>query len=539
MDEINKLWETVDFILTHSRSDKDRDEFFLNIYPFLDINSKAKVLDKLQLRIGSFNFYLKSNDKKDILIKELENSVYEFLENNDLENCIDLLSIVLFYSSIDFEFDIDILLKCFEKISIIFDNYDLMDNEVFENIMINMTKIIAYASSTDEYDIIMENKYYSFYIELIYKFIDRIDNNRMINSELVNLLVETLSALNSAKIADKLKNKFEGEVNLEIYDKYVNDMIMLDLNIEKFFSNIKKYRIKYNIIPENICIYINKFYSHNNALMRICNIDLVRHYLYRNNIEEFNAFYDSSLDVRTRGLANFSFLALKDINLSLVYFHEATHVIQFSNIRNDCNYIGYNYLLLKDEILKRELGERTYDRNHNRFLFEIDADYCGECEYYRLLEQINGVVDKEKFKKIEEKKSRRIMVANQLNIDGYYYDKYEIFDDVLANKPELLIKYLVMQIEYKKNGTRKEIDEILKSLEEELESGKRSAQEIIAISDCILEFLIIKDIKQTLDIVESCYLNNRVINEIKEKIIHELEELLDSYSIDDSNIIKK
>lgn len=539
MNEVNNMWKTVDCILTHSKSDKDRDKFFLNIYPNLDINSKAKVLEKLQSRIGFFNFYLKSNTKKDILIKELENSVYQFLENNNLENCINLLSVILFYSSIDFEFDIDILLKCFEKLLIIFDNYDLMDNEVFEEIMINMTKIIAYASSTDEYKSIIENKYYSFYIELIFKFIDRIDNDRMINSEFVNLLVENSSALNSPKITNKLKNKFEEEVNLEIYDKYINDMIMLDLNVQKFFTDIKKYRIKYNIIPEKICIYLNKFYSHNNELMRICNIDLVRHYLYRNNIKEFNAFYDSKLDVRTRGLANFSFLALKDIDLSVVHFHEATHVIQFNNIKNDCNYIGYNYLLLKDEILKRELGERTYDRNHNRFLSEIDADYCGECEYNRLLEQINGVVDKEKLEKIEEKKSRRIMMANQLNIDGYYYDKYEIFDDVLKNKKELLIKYPVLMIEYKKNGTKKEIDEILKSLESELESGKRSSKDIIAISNCILEFLNIKDIKQTLDIVKNYYVNNIVINEIKEKIIQELEELLDSYSIDNTNITKK
>ena len=211
----------------------------------------------------------------------------------------------------------------------------------------------------------------------------------------------------------------------------------------------------------------------------------MRHFLYQNNVDNVSAFHDSSLDARTKGLASFSFLALKDINLSLVYFHEATHVIQFSNIRNDCNYIGYNYLLLKDVILKDELGERIYNRNHNRFLFEIDADYYGENEYYRLLEQINGEVDEEKFEIIEEKKCKKIMSATQLNIDGYYYDKYEIFDDILESKPELLIKYPVLQIEYNKNGSKKEICEILSSLEYELNIGKRTADEVIAISDCI------------------------------------------------------
>ena len=45
-----------------------------------------------------------------------------------------------------------------------------------------------------------------FYIELIFKFIDRIDTDRMMNSECVNLLVENSSALNSPKITNKLKN---------------------------------------------------------------------------------------------------------------------------------------------------------------------------------------------------------------------------------------------------------------------------------------------------------------------------------------------
>ena len=527
MVDINKLWENVDCILKHSKSNKDRDDFFLNIYPTLDINTKAKVLEKLQYKIGFFNLYLKSNDKKNIIIKELEKSVYEFLENNDLENCINLLSVVRFYSSIDFEFDIEVLLKCFEKLLLIFDNCDLMNNEIFDEILISMIKIIAYVSSVDEYDCIIKNKYYNYFIELICKYIDKIDNDKMINSEFINLLVETLTALNSDEIENKFKNRFEFEIDLKKYEKYINNMLMMNSNIDEFFNDIKRYRIKYNIIPGNVCIYINKFFNDNKEMMRICNIDLVRHYLYRSKIDNFSAFYDPTLDVRTEGLANFSFLALKNINLSMICFHEATHVIQFNNIRNDRNYIGYNYLLLKDVILGHELGEREYDRNHNRFLFEIDADYYGENEYFRLLEKINGLVDKEKLKKIKEKKIRRIMSANQLNIDGYYYDKYEIFDDILEFKPELLIKYPVLQIEYNKNGSKKEISEILSSLEYELNIGKRTADEVIAISDCIFEFYSVKDVNQTLEMVKLYNSDNLIINKIKSNIIIQLGQLLD------------
>lgn len=254
MVEVNKLLENVNNILSYSSSDKDRDNFFINIYPNLDINLKAKVLDKLQLRIDFFNSYLKSNDKKNIIIKELEKSINVFLENDDLDNCISLFSIVLFYSSINFEFDIKLLLKCFEKILLVFNNYDVMNNQVFENILINMTKIIAYASSTDEYSSIIKNKYYNYFIKLICKYIDKIDNKKIIKSELINLLVETLPSLNSDEIKNKLKNKIEFEIDLKKYENYINNMILINSSIEEFFDDIKRYRIKYNIIPENMYI---------------------------------------------------------------------------------------------------------------------------------------------------------------------------------------------------------------------------------------------------------------------------------------------
>ena len=162
--------------------------------------------------------------------------------------------------------------------------------------------------------------------------------------------------------------------------------------------------MKYGIIPEEICIYVNKFYNDNSSAIRLCNIDLLRHYLIKNGLEDTCIFYDDSIDVGTEGLASNKTLAIKNTNLSIVMFHEARHVIQFSNMGNDKNYIRYNYNILKDNILSNYMDRGVYNRNHNRYLFEIDADIEGQKEYYKVLEQMNllSEADRTKMEKLDE-----------------------------------------------------------------------------------------------------------------------------------------
>ena len=520
IEKINSLFE-------FKTSNSERDDFFLNIFPTFDSFTKAKILKQIQQKMKFFNSYMPRSKAKNIILEELKKEINVFLDENNVQKCIDLLPNILFYTSISInDIESDILLKPLKKMLFIIKSVDIFNNQDFNKTLINITKIIAYAfSDKEEYNSLKNNKNYEYYEEIIYNYIDKIDKSKILDDELINLIIETLPAISLPKLKNKLFTKFDEEIDLKKYEYFINRMIPLNKDVEYFFEDIKKYRIKYGIIPEDIYIYLNKFYS-DNSIIRLCNIDLLRHYLIKNGLNDFCVIYDDSIEIGTEGLASNKLLAIKDTNLSIVMFHEARHVIQF---RNDKNYIKYNYDILKDDILKNYMDRSIYNRNHHRYLFEIDADIEGQKEYCRILEKMNLLSedDKLKMEKLDEKEQFRISMSSYLNIDGYNYQKGDLFDDIITKNLGLLTKYPVLQIEYDNFGKRKTMLDILKSLNEELEQNKRTKEEIIGISNCIFgEFYEVKDIKEVLNSLNEYTFKNPVILEIEKKLIGELQTLI-------------
>ena len=253
----------------------------------------------------------------------------------------------------------------------------------------------------------------------------------------------------------------------------------------------------------------------------------MRNYLIKNGIENISVFYDNLIDFSAKGLAGPAFLSLKDFVLNVVMFHEATHVIQYNNIQINRNFTKYYYSMLKDFILQQKLEPTIYNRNHNRYLFEIDADTRGGKEYYKFLEQIGLLSDKDtidKIDKLDEKEKQALSLSNSLNIGGYYYDKGEIFDSVLSENTELLEKFPILKIEYDDSGNKKTMIDILKSLEYESIIHKRSDEEIISISRCIYEESYLVDaIPNLLNQLNNFVPTTEVVLQIKKKLIKELE----------------
>ena len=351
----------------------------------------------------------------------------------------------------------------------------------------------------------------------------------MIDNELINLLIETFPAIAYPKLKDRLSSKYKEEIDLKKYN--LNKKISIEKDFVSFLEDIKKYRIKYGIIPEEICICANKFYNNNKDIMRLCNIDLIRHYLIKNGIKDICVFYDREIEVGAKGLANKKTLSIKDINLSSIMFHEARHVIQFNNIENDKNYNGYNYNILKDYILYNNMDISVYNRNHQRYYFEIDADIEGQKEYYKILEKINLVseAEKEKMAKLDETEQFKIAMASYLNVNGYNYEKGILFDDIIQKNNNLLNQYPVLQIEYDNLGKRKTMLDILKSMEDELNQNRRTKEEIMKISNCIFgEFYEVKDIDETLNSLINYHFQNSVILEIEKNLISELQTLINN-----------
>ena len=521
---IEKIWG-------FETSDSERDNFFLNVFPTIDSFTKAKILKHLMKKIKFFNSYISRSNAKSKILEELKKEINIFIEEKNIQKGVLLLPIILFYTNMNInDIESDILLKPLKQLLFMTKNEDLVDNQDFNEIVINITKIVAYAFSyEEEYNLLKNNKNYEYYEEIIYSYIDKIKESKMIDNELINLLIETFPAIAYPKLKDRLSSKYKEEIDLKKYN--LNKKISIEKDFVSFLEDIKKYRIKYGIIPEEICICANKFYNNNKDIMRLCNIDLIRHYLIKNGIKDICVFYDSEIEVGAKGLANKKTLSIKDINLSSIMFHEARHVIQFNNIENDKNYNGYNYNILKDYILYNNMDISVYNRNHQRYYFEIDADIEGQKEYYKILEKINLVseAEKEKMAKLDETEQFKIAMASYLNVNGYNYEKGILFDDIIQKNNNLLNQYPVLQIEYDNLGKRKTMLDILKSMEDELNQNRRTKEEIMKISNCIFgEFYEVKDIDETLNSLINYHFQNSVILEIEKNLISELQTLINN-----------
>ncbi len=521
---IEKIWG-------FETSDSERDNFFLNVFPTIDSFTKAKILKHLMKKIKFFNSYISRSNAKSKILEELKKEINIFIEEKNIQKGVLLLPIILFYTNMNInDIESDILLKPLKQLLFMTKNEDLVDNQDFNEIVINITKIVAYAFSyEEEYNLLKNNKNYEYYEEIIYSYIDKIKESKMIDNELINLLIETFPAIAYPKLKDRLSSKYKEEIDLKKYN--LNKKISIEKDFVSFLEDIKKYRIKYGIIPEEICICANKFYNNNKDIMRLCNIDLIRHYLIKNGIKDICVFYDSEIEVGAKGLANKKTLSIKDITLSSIMFHEARHVIQFNNIENDKNYNGYNYNILKDYILYNNMDISVYNRNHQRYYFEIDADIEGQKEYYKILEKINLVseAEKEKMAKLDETEQFKIAMASYLNVNGYNYEKGILFDDIIQKNNNLLNQYPVLQIEYDNLGKRKTMLDILKSMEDELNQNRRTKEEIMKISNCIFgEFYEVKDIDETLNSLINYHFQNSVILEIEKNLISELQTLINN-----------
>ena len=137
IEKINSLFE-------FKTSNSERDDFFLNIFPTFDSFTKAKILKQIQQKMKFFNSYMTRSKAKNIILEELKKEINVFLDENNVQKCIDLLPNILFYTSISInDIESDILLKPLKKMLFIIKSVDIFNNQDFNKTLINITKIIG------------------------------------------------------------------------------------------------------------------------------------------------------------------------------------------------------------------------------------------------------------------------------------------------------------------------------------------------------------------------------------------------------------
>ena len=152
--------EKINFLFEFKTSNSERDDFFINVFPTLDSFTKTKILKQFQPKMKLFNSYILRSKVKNVILEELKKEITIFLDENDVQKCVDLLPNILFYTSINInDIDGDVLLKPLKKILFITKNADVFNNKDFHQILINITRIIAYAFSyEEEYKSLQNNK---------------------------------------------------------------------------------------------------------------------------------------------------------------------------------------------------------------------------------------------------------------------------------------------------------------------------------------------------------------------------------------------
>lgn len=513
--------------------------FFQNVFSKFSPSDQLKILELVQKNSRSFINDLRTMQSKGEIITELVKLVKLFLQQNNEQDFQFLIAVYLYTTYMrneDIPFEDRTITNIFDKMLNMLNTEKLtINNKYFINILHEYTKKLAYSvSKSKDYNNIRNSISYKKYEYLVSLYLDEVNIEQLLEDGFVNCLVECDNAINSEIIKTKLRSKISEPITFEFFLENINNNIPIAENEkDAFFKTLIMYRIQNEIIPEEICIYVNRFFANDKKFLRLVNIDYSRHYLKDNNIENAVIFYDEFL--KTPGLARNNCFVLKNVYLSRDMFHEATHVIQHSNA--DENFIGYNYSLLKDLITNKNINYDDYTRNHTSWLFEIDADYKGEKQLF-LAERKIGTYDEESKAReeyLEIEFRRRLSESHNVTINGNVLNKFELFDTILMNNPNIMELHPIFKIEYTPNGSKKNIIQILQSLENELSSNRRTEEEIISIANCIFnDSYTITDPMIEVQILGDFISNsnNKTIIEIKNNLMNRLQLMINKNVIE-------
>lgn len=484
-------------ILAKKFAEKDVEQkfndFFTNHFKNFSDSDKARIISLFIKYLDKQRTYheTKEEDYKDIIkesFKKAINSFYSSLDPNESNLYFDLITLYMHFH--DDEIDTDTLNKIMIKINDMLNKNTINDNNKLTELLIAYIKYYIYQYNGDEKKakIITDSQHFNIFEKIIIKYLEKIEiNSTSINDELLLLLMESRNLPRFDNINKLLINKGNSNALNKYYDNIKNKIPIAKEELTKFYEDIIAYRLSKGILPREICNYLFMF----NLLSRIGVIDLVQNYLIENNINDITCFFDPLSGIHGGAVANTKYISFKSCYYdNITMFHEATHTIQYNNMDNNRNYTRYNYNILKDFLIQDNIPYNCYLGNHQKFLFEIDADTQGK--YQLGLLQLSLTNSKEKFyktqnemKKISEEEQKLISESENLIINGEQVNKKELFDKIILSKPFYVKTYPVLSIEYNEDGSKKNTDEILRTIEYCQQNNLYSQEELTAISNCI------------------------------------------------------
>lgn len=154
-------------------------------------------------------------------------------------------------------------------------------------------------------------------------------------------------------------NEITNKINLPSNEKYIQR------------------RLKNGFFPKEDCFQI---LSNNSKLKKYANVDLIKNFLTENGIVNPNVIYDKSLYIG--GMTRGDLIQIATDDVTITTFHEAIHVIQRNDLKEN-NYYGNRYYLLKDKIIAANIPYEVYRRNYKSLIFEEEAETLGTQSYHQ------------------------------------------------------------------------------------------------------------------------------------------------------------
>ena len=373
---------------------------------------------------------------------------------------------------------------------------NFISNDITKEIIEEYLKVLVIASSNDEaYKKLLNSSANKNMENIIIKYINSIDMKKNLYADnTLSMIIDAYNVMNSNNIQSALKRKTE---NYDVILDNYKENLTTEKEKSDFFNKLVMYRMKNGMVPEEIACYISQI-NFPNALHIGC-VDFLKEYMQKIGIENpFVAKYNlkniipgAEFAAGTRGIG------LKRDSFDYRLFHEVQHLKQKKYLRLDKDIDSNKYLVIKDWILMNCLPEglnsrRAYFSNHDKYFHEIDADIQGAIQYSNWLYKIGKFSDeqyKSEMQNIKDQQQRRIKNSRIIKIDGKNYNKYDLFDRIVKEDPNLIHEFPILQIEYNENGNKKDNVEINIAINKMINSNKITKSQGNSIEDVICNFM--------------------------------------------------
>lgn len=190
------------------------------------------------------------------------------------------------------------------------------------------------------------------------------------------------------------------------------------------------------------------------------------------NSQAGGSYYNSSLSIKVSRKSIIDLIENKDLYALDTVFHENTHAEQYRDFENK-HYLSYNrYVMQKEQILISEYSD-FYRDNYDKTFIEIEANEKSAQKLGEYLDELNlssktqlmflsafgeKVVDM--CTDVADKKKKEYDIGEEKRIDGKNQNIYEVFDNLIKEKPNLLKDYPEFELEYNSDGTRKSLSQL-------------------------------------------------------------------------------